>query len=32
VRSIQPVARPGGGTTSGSTGFYEASWLVETGP
>jgi hypothetical protein len=32
VRSIQPVARPGGGMTSGSTGFYEASWLVETGP
>ena len=32
VRSIQPVARPGGSTTSGSTGFYEASWLVETGP
>jgi len=32
VRSIQPVARPSGGLTSGSTGFYEASWLVETGP
>jgi len=32
VRSIQAVARPGGGMTSGSTGFYEASWLVETGP
>jgi hypothetical protein len=32
VRSIQPVARPSGGLTSGSTGFYEASWLVEAGP
>ena len=32
VRSIQPVARPGGGMTSGSTGFYEASWVVSTGP
>ncbi len=32
VRSIQPVARPGGSTTPGSTGFYEASWVVETGP
>jgi hypothetical protein len=32
VRSIQPVARPGGSMTSGSTGFYEASWVVETGP
>ena len=31
VRSIQPVARPGGDMTSGTTGFYEASWLVETG-
>lgn len=31
VRSIQPVARPGGSMTSGSTDFYEASWLVETG-
>ncbi|MBW2580302.1 MAG: hypothetical protein JRD00_05015 [Deltaproteobacteria bacterium] len=31
VRSIQPVARPGGGMTSGSTGFYEASWVVKTG-
>jgi len=32
VRSIQPVARPGGSMTAGSTGFYEASWVVETGP
>ena len=32
VRSIQPVARPGGSTASGSTGFYEASWVLETGP
>ncbi len=32
VRSIQPVARPSGSMTSGSTGFYEASWVVETGP
>ena len=32
VRSIQPVAQPGGSMASGSTGFYEASWLVETGP
>lgn len=32
VRSIQPVARPGGSMTSGSTGFYEASWVVRTGP
>ncbi len=31
VRSIQPVARPAGNTTSGSTGFYEASWVVKTG-
>lgn len=30
VRSIQPVARPGGSMTSGSTGFYEASWVLET--
>ncbi|MGD8916823.1 MAG: DUF4384 domain-containing protein, partial [Syntrophobacterales bacterium] len=28
VRSIQPVVRPGGSMTSGSTGFYEASWAV----
>jgi hypothetical protein len=32
VRSIQPVVRPGGSMTSGSTGFYEASWAVRTGP
>ena len=32
VRSIQPVARLGGSMTSGSTGFYEASWVVETSP
>jgi hypothetical protein len=32
VRSIQPVVRPGGSMTSGSTGFYEASWVVETEP
>ena len=32
VRSIQPVARPGGSMTPGSTSFYEASWVVETGP
>ena len=32
VRSIQPVARLSGNMTSGSTGFYEASWVVETGP
>ena len=32
VRSIQPVARPGGSMTSGSTGFYEASWVVDTSP
>ena len=32
VRSIQPVARPAGGVTPGSTEFYEASWTVETGP
>jgi hypothetical protein len=34
VRSIQPVARSGGSMTSGSgsTGFYEASWVLETGP
>ena len=32
VRSIQPVARIGASTTGGSTGFYEASWVVETGP
>ena len=32
VRSIQPVVRPGGSMTSGSTGFYEASWVVRTGP
>jgi hypothetical protein len=43
VRSIQPVARPSGemsptsGSSSqagvaGSTGFYEASWVVETNP
>lgn len=32
VRSIQPVARPSGDITSGSTGFYEASWVVETAP
>ncbi|NIW44574.1 MAG: hypothetical protein GWN30_07345 [Gammaproteobacteria bacterium] len=32
VRSIQPVAQPSGGMTSGSTEFYEASWLVQTGP
>jgi hypothetical protein len=32
VRSIQPVARPGGSMTAGSTGFYEASWVVETNP
>ena len=32
VRSIQPVGRPGGNTIAGSTGFYEASWVVETGP
>jgi len=32
VRSIQPVARPAGDVTSGSTEFYEASWTVETGP
>jgi hypothetical protein len=30
VRSIQPVARTGRGRTSGSTGFYEASWVVNT--
>jgi hypothetical protein len=32
VRSIQPVARLDGGMASGSTIFYEASWLVETSP
>jgi hypothetical protein len=32
VRSIQPVARTGSDVTSGSTGFYEASWVLETGP
>jgi len=32
VRSIQPVARTSADVTSGSTGFYEASWVVETGP
>jgi hypothetical protein len=32
VRSIQPVVRIGGDTTVGSTGFYEASWVVETVP
>ena len=32
VRSIQPVARPGVSMTAGSTGFYEASWVVETSP
>jgi hypothetical protein len=32
VRSIQPVARPGASMTSGSTEFYEASWVLETGP
>lgn len=32
LRSIQPVARPAGGVTPGSTEFYEASWTVETGP
>ena len=43
VRSIQPVARPSGemspasgsksqAEVAGSTGFYEASWVVETRP